>query len=70
MYVLLVPPVAVAVTLLVIGLRRLAARSRPVDAIEAHRRCLEALDPLTPSRKAAAKAREDSPTLSRIHRPA
>ena len=70
MYVLLVPPVAVAITLLVIGIRRLAVRSRPVDAIEAHRRCLEALDPLTPSRKAAQQAREESPKLSRIHRPA
>ena len=68
MYVLLIPPVAVAIALLLIGLRRFWTRSASVDAIEAHQRWLEALDPLAPSRKAAQQAREDSPQGARVHR--
>ena len=71
MYLLLVPPLAVAITLLVIGLRRfVVVRSvDSVDAMEAHRRCLEALDPRAPARKAAQQARDESSTAaSRIHR--
>jgi hypothetical protein len=61
-YVLLVPPIAVAITLLVIGVRRfLADRPKHVNDLEAHRRALEALDPRTPARRAAAQAAAESP---------
>jgi hypothetical protein len=68
---LLVPPIAVAITLLLIGLRRyLVDRSMAsTDAMEAHRRCLEALDPRAPARKAAQQAVDESPkATSRVHR--
>lgn len=71
MYLLLVPPIAVAITLLVIALHRYVVdRSvASVDAMEAHRRCLEALDPRAPARKAAQQAREESQSAtSRVHR--
>lgn len=70
MYLLLVPPLAVAVTLLVIGVRRLVADRRAFsDDVEAHRRCLEALDPRAPQRRAAQEAAEQSPkALARIRR--
>jgi hypothetical protein len=69
-YVLLIPPIAVALTLLVIALRRLAIRPRRrVDAMEAQRRYLEALDPRSPSRKAAQQALQDAPKQTkRLHR--
>jgi hypothetical protein len=69
-YVLLVPPIAVAVTLLVIGLRRLAV-DRPTfgNDVDAHRRALEALDPRAPARKAAQQAAQESPkSTARIRR--
>jgi hypothetical protein len=68
---LLVPPIAVAITLLVIGLRRYLIDHSvdSVDAMEAHRRCLEALDPRAPARKAAQQAAQESPNAaSRVHR--
>ena len=71
MYLLLVPPIAVAVTLLLVGMRRFVVdRSvAKTDAMEAHRRCLEALDPRAPARKAAQQAREETPSASsRVHR--
>ena len=70
-YLLLVPPIAVAITLLLIALQRLfvARSTASTDAMEAHRRCLEALDPRAPARKAAQQAREESSTAtSRVHR--
>jgi hypothetical protein len=72
MYLLLVPPIAVVIALIVIAASRLAeARPGRVDEAEAHRRCLEALDPRAPVRKAARQAAQDSPQASaRIHRPA
>jgi hypothetical protein len=69
-YLLLVPPAAVAITLLVIGVRRFAG-GRPSfsNDVEAHRRALEALDPHAPIRKAAQQAAQDSPKSSaRIRR--
>jgi hypothetical protein len=64
-YLLLVPPVAVAIALLVIGIRRYVGE-RPTfgNDVEAHRRCLEALDPRAPARKAAQQAAQDSPKAS------
>jgi hypothetical protein len=70
-YLLLVPPIAVAITLLVIAVRRYAAgrAASSGDAMEAHRRCLEALDPRAASRKAAQQAlQEGQQPTSRIHR--
>jgi hypothetical protein len=69
-YLLLVPPVAVAITLLVIGIRRLVSeRPRFGNDLEAHRRALEALDPRAPARKAAQQAAQESPKASaRIRR--
>ncbi|HSP36273.1 MAG TPA: hypothetical protein VLR26_00790 [Frankiaceae bacterium] len=65
MYLLLVPPIAVAIALLVIGVRRSAADRVTVgDDVEAHRRCLEALDPRAPARKAAQQAAKDGPKAS------
>lgn len=62
MYLLLVPPIAVAITLLVIGFRRLVTgRPRFGNDLEAHRRALEALDPRAPARKAAQQAAQDNP---------
>ncbi|HSP39585.1 MAG TPA: hypothetical protein VLR26_17740 [Frankiaceae bacterium] len=70
MYLLLVPPSAVAITLLVIGVRRLVSDRSTFDRdLEAHRRALEALDPRAPARKAAQQAAQESPTASaRIRR--
>lgn len=70
MYLLLVPPAAVAVALLVIGVRRFTV-DRPSfgDDVEAHRRALEALDPRAPARKAAQQAAQESPkSAARIRR--
>jgi hypothetical protein len=72
-YLLLVPPIAVAVTLLVIAAQRFAVgrSASHTDAMEAHQRCLAALDPRAPARKAAQQAREEkAPATSRVHRPA
>ena len=72
MYLLLVRPIAVAIALLLIGVRRSAA-GRPTlgNDVEAHRRCLEALDPRAPARKAAQQAAQDSPKArARVRRPA
>jgi hypothetical protein len=69
-YVLLVPPIAVAITLLVIGLRRIVV-DRPTfgNDVDAHRRALEALDPRAPARKAAQQAAQESPkSTARIRR--
>ena len=67
MYLLLLPPIAVAVALLVIGLRRRTAARPPsgLDAMEAHRRYVEALDPRAPQRKAAQEAMQDAPTATK-----
>jgi hypothetical protein len=72
MYLLLVPPIAVAIALIVIAASRLAdARPGRIDEAEAHRRCLEALDPHFPARKAAREAAQEAPqATARIHRPA
>lgn len=61
-YLLLVPPIAVAISLLVIGVRRLITE-RPAfrSELEAHRRALEALDPRAPARRAAQQAASESP---------
>jgi hypothetical protein len=70
-YLLLVPPIAVAIALLVIAVRRSFAgrATSSVDAMEAHRRCLEALDPRAPARKAAAQAQQERPSVTaRIRR--
>ena len=70
MYLLLVPPIAVAITLLLIASRRIAAErpSKSADAMEAHRRCLEALDPRAASRRAAQDALDDGSHLPTRHR--
>ncbi len=73
MYLLLVPPIAVAITLLMIGLRRFSVdrSTAATDSMEAHQRCLAALDPRAPARKAAQQAREGTaPATSRVQRPA
>jgi hypothetical protein len=69
-YLLLVPPIAVAITLLAIGLQRWRSERRAfADDVEAHRRCLEALDPRAPQRKAAQEAASASPrAIARIRR--
>jgi|SRR4051794_12879100 hypothetical protein len=67
-YVLLLPPIAVAIALLLIGVRRVHERSAPEDPMEAHRRCLDALDPRSASRKAAQQARDESQAGARIRR--
>ncbi len=72
MYLLLVPPIAVVLALVVIFAGRLVtARTSRVDDAEAHRRWLEALDPHAPARKAARLAAQESPqATARVHRPA
>jgi hypothetical protein len=69
-YLLLVPPIAVAITLLVIGVRRVVI-DRPAhgNELDAHRRALEALDPRAPARKAAQQAAQESPkSTARVSR--
>lgn len=61
MYFLLVPPIAVAITLLVIAAHRFLVDRPAKDDIDAHRRCLEALDPRAPARKAAQQAAAEAP---------
>lgn len=70
MYLLLIPPIAVFIALVVIAASRLAnARLGRVDEVEAHRRCLEALDPRAPARKAAREAAQESPqATARVRR--